>query len=562
LENPFVFFISSYHFLLPLLPLHPIILLFKLTMPATDVKPPQQRSTTRTKTGRGGRSSKSTATADRSSTPNVAEDEESKDAVSTTANSTTAASGAASSTPEQTLASTEVNALYPGLNDMADALEALPMELIRHFTLLREIDAKCIVTMPELNRLIKDVFKLPIPDPAEVHLVQEREQILDRIRQLIRELMPCLEEKMHVAGVAAEAISRHVARLDYDYNDLIIGQNEIPHIVRYGPKEHPAYLPIVTPAEQKHASSTRSESRREAMAAKKAAAAAAKADAAAGTDSNNPSTRGRGTPRPDEKTGGSKSGSSTRGTNGSGSKSGSGSTNSKQTSSSATTSSSSSSTNKRRKAASSSTATTPIVESAELAGSDSKGSAQTGEGFKQEYGDDGESSVAAGSKRNRSGNGSSSSRKRAAHGNGASATAASESARSSRASKSSGKNSDDKVSSSNGTSNSRRRGGSNKRGDDYEEFEEYEEDEVPEEGDANEEQVYCYCQQVSFGEMVGCDGPDCKIEWFHLPCIGLSQPPVGQWFCNDCAKKREKSGDAKGDPGSKSEGDKRGESTR
>ncbi|KAF5095019.1 hypothetical protein D0Z00_003308 [Geotrichum galactomycetum] len=527
-------------------------------MPVTDIKPPQQRSTTRTKTGRGGRNSKSTSAADRSSTPNVAEDEESKDA----ANNTTAASGAASSTPEQTLASTEVNALYPGLNDMADALEALPMELIRHFTLLREIDAKCIVTMPELNRLIKDVFKLPIPDPSEVHLVQEREQILDRIRQLIRELMPCLEEKMHVAGVAAEAISRHVARLDYDYNDLIIGQNEIPHIVRYGPKEHPAYLPIVTPAEQKNASSTRSESRREAMAAKKAAAAAAKADAAGGTDSNNPSTRGgRGTPRPDEKTSGSKSGSSTRGTNGSGSKSGSGST--KQSSSSATTTTTTtSSTSKRRKAVSSSAATTPVVELAELAGSDAKGSStQTGEGVKQEYGDDGESSVTAGSKRNRSGNGSSSSRKRAAHGNGASSAAASESVRSSRASKSSGKNSDDKVNSSSSTSR-RRGGGSNKRGDDYEEFEDYEDEEVPEEGDANEEQVYCYCQQVSFGEMVGCDGPDCKIEWFHLPCIGLSQPPVGQWFCNDCAKKREKNGDAKGDLGSKPEADKRDESTR
>lgn len=532
-------------------------------MPVTDVKPPQQRSTTRTKTGRGGRSSKSTAAADRSSTPNVADDEESKDAVAAAANSAAAASGAASSTPEQTLASTEVNALYPGLNDMADALEALPMELIRHFTLLREIDAKCIVTMPELTRLIKDVFKLPIPDPTEVHLVQEREQIFDRIRQLIRELMPCLEEKMHVAGVAAEAISRHVARLDYDYNDLIIGQNEIPHIIRYGPKEHPAYLPIITPAEQKNASSSRSESRREAMAAKKAAAAAAKADAAGGTDSNNPSTRGRGTPRPDEKAGGSKSGSSTRGTNGSGSKSGGGSTGSKQASGSATASSTS--TSKRRKAASLSTATTPVVESAELAGSDSKSSTQLGEGVKQEYGDDGEGGVAAGSKRNRSGNGSSSSRKRAAHSNGASTSAASESVRSSRASKSSGKNSDDKISSSSSTSTSRRRGGSsnsNKRGDDYEEFEDYEDEEVPEEGDANEEQVYCYCQQVSFGEMVGCDGPDCKIEWFHLPCIGLSQPPVGQWFCNDCAKKREKSGEAKGDLGSKPDADRRDESTR
>lgn len=36
---------------------------------------------------------------------------------------------------------------------------------------------------------------------------------------------------------------------------------------------------------------------------------------------------------------------------------------------------------------------------------------------------------------------------------------------------------------------------------------------------------YCYCNRVSFGEMVGCDGDDCKIEWFHLECVGLRNAP-------------------------------------
>ena len=35
------------------------------------------------------------------------------------------------------------------------------------------------------------------------------------------------------------------------------------------------------------------------------------------------------------------------------------------------------------------------------------------------------------------------------------------------------------------------------------------------------EPLYCYCNQVAYGEMVGCDGADCELEWFHLPCIGL-----------------------------------------
>jgi inhibitor of growth protein 3 len=60
-------------------------------------------------------------------------------------------------------------------------------------------------------------------------------------------------------------------------------------------------------------------------------------------------------------------------------------------------------------------------------------------------------------------------------------------------------------------------------------------------GSAKEDEpVYCYCQQVSFGEMVGCDGADCKREWFHLPCIGLTSPPKGQWYCQDCSVKYKK----------------------
>ncbi|KAI8984478.1 hypothetical protein BDF20DRAFT_392351 [Mycotypha africana] len=50
------------------------------------------------------------------------------------------------------------------------------------------------------------------------------------------------------------------------------------------------------------------------------------------------------------------------------------------------------------------------------------------------------------------------------------------------------------------------------------------------------EPVYCYCNQVSFGEMVACDNPDCEVEWFHLECVGLQTPPKGKWFCRNCIK--------------------------
>eukprot|EP00057_Strongylocentrotus_purpuratus_P010112 XP_011664586.1 PREDICTED: inhibitor of growth protein 3-like [Strongylocentrotus purpuratus] len=54
---------------------------------------------------------------------------------------------------------------------------------------------------------------------------------------------------------------------------------------------------------------------------------------------------------------------------------------------------------------------------------------------------------------------------------------------------------------------------------------------------------YCLCNQVSYGEMVGCDNPKCPIEWFHYGCVGITNPPKGKWFCPQCAsamKRREK----------------------
>lgn len=54
---------------------------------------------------------------------------------------------------------------------------------------------------------------------------------------------------------------------------------------------------------------------------------------------------------------------------------------------------------------------------------------------------------------------------------------------------------------------------------------------------------YCYCDRVSYGEMVACDNDDCPREWvrclhlpqFHYACVGLEQPPKGHWYCQFCA---------------------------
>lgn len=55
-----------------------------------------------------------------------------------------------------------------------------------------------------------------------------------------------------------------------------------------------------------------------------------------------------------------------------------------------------------------------------------------------------------------------------------------------------------------------------------------EEEESSREGDDEDDESeprYCYCNQVSFGEMVACDNDACPTEWFHLSCVGLAKPP-------------------------------------
>lgn len=29
-------------------------------------------------------------------------------------------------------------------------------------------------------------------------------------------------------------------------------------------------------------------------------------------------------------------------------------------------------------------------------------------------------------------------------------------------------------------------------------------------------------RQVSYGQMIACENPDCETEWFHFSCVGLT----------------------------------------
>lgn len=67
------------------------------------------------------------------------------------------------------------------------------------------------------------------------------------------------------------------------------------------------------------------------------------------------------------------------------------------------------------------------------------------------------------------------------------------------------------------------------------------------------EPTYCLCNQVSYGEMIGCDNDDCEIEWFHFQCVNLTQKPKGRWYCPKCSQERKQKKTEKSDKNEKSE---------
>lgn len=176
---------------------------------------------------------------------------------------------------------------YPALTAFTDAVDALPSETIRHFTLLREVDAKAYGPEASLRALIDAAQSLPAPDDAyefdpaletmkkldelqrrrddlvlgaEIRLLHELEatqaaeiasgakMILGypetrrarclQIRTQISEILVTLDEKIHVITTAHEALQKHLQRIDHAYSYV---QHEIPDLYRLGSTEHWAY---------------------------------------------------------------------------------------------------------------------------------------------------------------------------------------------------------------------------------------------------------------------------------------------------------------------------------
>lgn len=323
---------------------------------------------------------------------------------------------------------------YAALNDFCDAIEALPNDLVRNFTLLREVDSKTVALQTQLIEEIRAFMDAlpannPVPNSdassstngtddgdetassAAATRAKSAERLV-RIKELIMQGFAYSDEKVSVASAAADVVSRHMLRLDRDFAQL--EETEIPLHLREGTPP-----PRITTVQ----SAIRNAPKRIDATPKKGAAGSAGANGTAGE------SRGRSGVHP--------------------------------------------AIGYRDDPSNASAGITTHLTSASAAGANGTGHAG-GKGS-------GEDKVTV----SRTGRQSKPRRRSLSPLLPAKVAAQAEAA-------------------------------------------------IANAGE--DEPTYCYCNQVSYGEMVACDGDDCEREWFHLACVNLTQPPKGSWFCDACKK--------------------------
>lgn len=178
--------------------------------------------------------------------------------------------------------------IFPAITYFADAITGLPKELVRHFTLLKEVDAKIFSPEEDLARLVEHALSTPLPPrvhslelqhafdpksapmsahdslngsivnghPGSVPSVPDarevlaassawdpanipRRQIFQHCAYTMQNMLVSLDEKNHVISTAVEALSKQLARIDDCYPHVEL---EVSEEARNGSTTHWAYL--------------------------------------------------------------------------------------------------------------------------------------------------------------------------------------------------------------------------------------------------------------------------------------------------------------------------------
>ena len=180
--------------------------------------------------------------------------------------------------------------IFPAITQFADAISALPKELVRHFTLLKEVDAKVFGPEEELARLVDIALNTPPPTTLNypfnsrsastngLHSLSNLNNSLTngngghagsstemqgesfapvnpayaiyhapnmpRRRQFqacasyMQNMLVSLDEKNHVISTAGEALNKQLSRLDQCFPHI---ENEVSEEARHGSTTHWAY---------------------------------------------------------------------------------------------------------------------------------------------------------------------------------------------------------------------------------------------------------------------------------------------------------------------------------
>ena len=178
---------------------------------------------------------------------------------------------------------------FPGITHFTDSITALPKEMIRHYTMLKEVDAKIYGPDEALKKLIPVTLSRPVAHDSDAD-IERRQQFL-QARCLMNDMLGSLDEKNHVMATANDALEKLLARCDSSWPQI---EQEISEEARWGNLNHWAYKPDKT-VEKKGTTTTERTRREVALANNLATAAAAAADAEVAAssriDSRNKSSR-------------------------------------------------------------------------------------------------------------------------------------------------------------------------------------------------------------------------------------------------------------------------------
>lgn len=161
---------------------------------------------------------------------------------------------------------------YPAITHFTDSITALPKELIRNYTMLKEVDAKIHGPEELLGQLVRGVLSAPLP-PQKVTLLKHnhdairwhnentipfqlrdmarspttapddgldlpRRQVLMNLRMVMNEMFTTLDEKNHVISNAVDELNKQLARCNSSFAHI---SKEISEEARHGSLNHWAY---------------------------------------------------------------------------------------------------------------------------------------------------------------------------------------------------------------------------------------------------------------------------------------------------------------------------------